>query len=171
VRRVTFKHNVTSQTLSPAFFAAPGTLCDRLDDTEITWAVTASTNLALRGIPVEPGDIDVITDGRGAEAIERRFADQVVNEVAWSASAANRIASQFGALDIDGVRVEIMGDVEHLVDGEWVSAADVATNREFVAVDGRDVPVTTLERECEGYRELGRDQRVALVDAHCGGET
>ena len=169
-RRATSRDSVTSQTLSPAFFTALGTLCDRLDDTEITWAVTASTNLALRGIPVEPGDIDVVTDGLGAEAIERRFEDHVESEVSRSRSVEHRIASDFGALDIDDVRVEIMGDVEHLVDGEWVSAADVAANREFVAVDGRDVPVMTLEREREGYRELGRDQRAVLVDAHLGGD-
>ncbi|WP_049901760.1 nucleotidyltransferase domain-containing protein [Halococcus agarilyticus] len=162
---------MATQTLPPDFLAALETLCDRLDDTEVTWAVTASTNLALRGIPVEPGDIDVMTDGPGAEVIERRLEEYVESGVARSRSVEHRIASDFGMLDIGGVRVEIMGDVEHLVDGEWVSTADIATNREFVGVDGHDVPVMALEREREGYRELGRDQRAELVDAHCGGET
>ena len=162
---------MATQTISPAFLAALDTLCDRLDDTAVTWAVTASTNLALRGIPVDPGDIDVMTDGPGAEAIERRLEAYVESEVVRSRAAEHRIASDFGVLDIDGVRVEIMGDVEHLVDGEWVSAADVAANREFVGVGGHDVPVMALEREREGYRELGRDERAALVDAHLGGET
>jgi hypothetical protein len=39
-----------------------------LDD-DVVWAVTASANLALRGFPVEPGDVDVLTDEAGARRI------------------------------------------------------------------------------------------------------
>ena len=153
-------------SLSPPFFAALETLCARLDDP--LWAVTGSTNLALREVPVEPSDIDLMTDEAGAYEVEARFEERITQPVTPSKSVEKHIASHFGALAVEGVTVELMGGVEHLVDGEWVPAAPV-TDREFLAVEGLEVPAMPIEAEHEGYRELGRDERVRLIDAHRGG--
>ena len=153
-------------SLSPPFFAALETLCARLDDP--LWAVTGSTNLALREVPVEPSDIDLMTDEAGAYEVEARFEERITQPVTPSESVAKRIASHFGALTIEGVTVELMGGVEHLVDGEWVPAAPVA-DREFLTVSGYEIPVLPIAAEREGYRELGRDERVRLIDATRGG--
>jgi hypothetical protein len=152
-------------SLASPFLAALETLSGRLGD--CLWAVTGSTNLALRGFPVEPGDIDIMTDESGVYDIEARFEDSVKHTVEPSKSVEKRIASHFGALAICGVRVELMGSVEHYVDGEWVSAAPVI-DREFLAVEGLEIPAMPLESERDGYRELGRDERVRLIDAHRG---
>lgn len=157
---------MTATSFSPTFRNALETLCSHL--TGFTWAVTASTNLALRGIPVEPSDIDLVTDESGAYGIEKQFEDSVIEPVTSSKSVEKRINSHYGALVIDGVRVEIMGDVEHFVDGEWTPTADVSDSREFVALDGHEVPVMPIEHERKGYRELGRDERVRLIDRHGG---
>ena len=153
-------------SLSPPFLAALETLCARLDD--LRWAVTGSTNLALRGVPVEPSDIDLMTDEAGAYEVEARFEDRITKPVAPSQSVEKHISSHFGALAIGGVRVELMGGVEHLVDGEWVPATPV-TDRESLAGEGMEIPAMPIEAEREGYRELGRDDRVRLIDAHRGG--
>jgi hypothetical protein len=140
-------------------------LADRLSATEVTWAVTASANLALRGFPVEPGDVDVMTDADGIRRIAEAFSASVVRPVLPPAEAEHgNIRSYFGAIELAGTEVELMGDVEHRIDGEWVPADDVATHREFLAVDGREVPVMTLDHERRGYTAIGREERVALID-------
>jgi hypothetical protein len=141
-------------------------LADRLSDTAVTWAVTASANLALRGFPVEPGDVDVMTDAEGVHRIADRFSEHVVRPVLPPEEAENgAIRSYFGAIELAGTEVELMGDVEHRIDGEWVPAADVGADREFLTVDGREVPVMSLDHERRGYAAIGRDERVALLDA------
>ena len=142
-------------------------LCDRLDATDVPWAVTASANLALRGLPVEPGDVDVITDADGAYDIADRFSGAVVRPVVPPSEAASEhIRSHFGALSLDGTTVELMGDVEHRIDGEWVAAPDVAAVRESVPLDGRSVPVMPLDFELTGYRARGDHDRASLVENH-----
>ena len=60
--------------------------------------------------------IDLQTDVAGAYAIEHALADKSCRKVEYS--AAERIRSHFGALAIDGVTVEIMGDIQKQVHGE-----------------------------------------------------
>lgn len=144
-------------------------LADELPD-GVTWAVTGSANLALQGVDVEPEDVDVLCDEPGAYAIEAAFPDAATELVHYREDPEAKIASHFGALELAGVRVEIVGDVHHRVgdgdDAEWVPAADVAEEREFLEVDGRDVPVMPLEAEREGYAARGEEERVALLDEH-----
>src|SRR4030042_2753905 len=94
------------------------TIQEALADGDANWVVTGSTAFALRGMPVNPEDIDIQTDRAGAYEIERRLRRFVVKPVAFS--AAERIRSHFGELEIEGMKVEIMGDIEKRnADGSW----------------------------------------------------
>jgi len=46
---------------------------ERLNNTSVNWAITGSLDFALQGVPVEPNDIDIQTDKRGAYEIEHHF--------------------------------------------------------------------------------------------------
>ena len=141
-------------------------LADRLSGVDVAWAVTASANLALRGFAVEPGDVDVMTDAAGTYRLADAFPEAVVRPVVPPERAEHDdIRSHFGALELHGVEVELMGAVEHRIDGEWSPAADVADRREFLEVRGRPVPVMPLAHERRAYRALGRDGRLALLEA------
>src|SRR6266571_3524266 len=99
-------------------------ICTCLNRTNINWVVTGSLGFALRGVPVSPNDIDIQTDEAGAYEIEHRFSEFVVKEVMFS--AAEKICSHFGALMIDGVKVEIMGGIQkRLADGPWEEPVDL----------------------------------------------
>lgn len=56
-------------------------LQERLQGTDIVWALTGSASFALQGLPLMPHDIDVQTDDRGAYAIERLFSEYVARPV------------------------------------------------------------------------------------------
>jgi len=136
----------------------------RLAGAPIIWAVTGSCGFALQGLDVAVHDIDLQTDGPGAYAIERALADKSCRKVAYS--AAGRIRSHFGALEIDGVKVEIMGDLQkRLADGTWESPVDISTHRRWVTVDGIRVPVLSLEYEYMAYLVLGRAEKAEMLKA------
>jgi hypothetical protein len=154
--------------LEDPHLAAVETLSETLGDRGVTWALTGSASFALRGVPVEPDDVDVQTTEAGAYEIEAAFEERVVDPVSFSESEA--IRSHFGALELDGVRVEIMGALQkRRPDGTWEPPVDVATHRTVVDVGGTAVPVLSLDYEAEAYERLGRTERAALLREHADG--
>lgn len=138
------------------------TLHERLDDRAVTWALTGSTSFALQGVPVTPNDVDVQTTADGAYEVADAFADRVVDPVSFSESEA--IRSHFGALELDGVRVEVMGAVQkRRPDGTWEPPVDVADHRTVVDAGGVSVPALSLRYEANAYERLGRSERAALL--------
>jgi Aminoglycoside-2''-adenylyltransferase len=128
----------------------------------IDWAVTGSCGFALQGLDVDVHDIDLQTDRDGAYAIERAFADKSTRKVVFSES--ERIRSHFGALEIGGVVVEIMGDLQkRLDDGAWEPPVDIRPHRRRVAIEGMDIPVLSLEYEQRAYLGLGRLRQAEML--------
>ena len=134
----------------------------RLSNTDVNWVVTGSLGFALQGVPVQPNDIDIQTDKVGAYEIERRFSDVIIRKVKYS--AIERIKSHFGALQIDGIEVEIMGDIQKRgVDGVWEEIVDPAHYRQMVEIAGLLVPVLSLEYEYQAYLKFGRIERAEML--------
>lgn len=139
-------------------------ICERLKD-DVIWALTGSLGHALQGVPVEVHDVDIQTDREGAYEIERRFSEFVVRRVRFSST--DKIRSHFGELRIDGVKVEIMGDVQkRLPDGGWEEPVDVEKHRKFIQVEGMRVPVLKLEYEYRAYLILGRKERAEILERY-----
>lgn len=137
-------------------------LATRLRESGVTWALTGSMGFALQGVPVEAHDIDIQTDEDGAYQIEQLFANEVIRPVRFVSS--DRIRSHLGALEIDGVEVEVMGALQKkLEDGSWEPTVEVDRYTEIVDFDGLRVPVLSVLYECEAYERLGRTDRAQLL--------
>jgi hypothetical protein len=150
--------------INPAFLDVLRKLYARLAGTDINWAVTGSLCFALQGVPMpEVHDIDLQSDAAGAYDIERLFAEYVSRKV--ELSSTQTIRSHFGALMIDGVKVEIMGDVEKRLDeaAGWEDPPDLRRVKRYVQVDEMRVPVMDLEYECQAYLEMGRTAKAKLL--------
>ena len=118
--------------------------------------------MALQGMPVEVHDIDIQTDKDGAYEIERCFAEFVIEPVRYSET--ERIRSYLGVLEIDGVKVEIMGDIQkRLGNRSWEEPVKVERYRRWVEVDGMRIPVLSLEYEYQAYLRLGRVKRAGIL--------
>jgi hypothetical protein len=78
-------------------------------------------------------------------------------------SSTERICSHFGAFLIEGMVVEVMGDIQkRLEDGTWETPVNLRSHRQIVACDGMDIPVLSLEYEADAYRKLGRLERAEM---------
>jgi hypothetical protein len=106
----------------------------RLRGAPVVWAVTGSLGLALHGMPVNPGDVDLQSDAAGAYEIERRLAEYRREPLRLKETARGR--SHFGALEMDGMKVEIIGDMQYArPGGGWTEPPDLARLREWVEVE------------------------------------
>lgn len=131
----------------------------------VSWALTGSTSFALQGVDVTAHDIDIMTDERGAYALERRLLRYSVMPVRYS--EAERIKSHFGLLNICGVDTEIMGDIQkRLPDGAWEPVFALAPITIYIEYGGTRIPVVSLRHEVKAYRLLGRTERADLLEAH-----
>ncbi len=148
--------------IHPTSMAVLRQLSIELKESRVNWVVTGSLNFALQGLPFEPHDIDIQTDKQGVYEIERRFSSQVSRKVTFSST--ERMRSHFGALLIDGIVVEIMGDIEKwLENGTWQTPIDLRSQRQFIHVDGMTIPVLSLAYQAQAYLKLGRLERAEML--------
>ncbi|HEX6484549.1 MAG TPA: hypothetical protein VF043_37365 [Ktedonobacteraceae bacterium] len=133
-----------------------------LQNRPVNWVVTGSFSFALQGVPVTPGDIDLQTDLAGALTIEQLLSKYVVQKVKFSSN--EKMRSHFGELSINGVKVEMMGDVQKRnEDGSWEKPVDLERYKQFVEFRGMTIPVLALEYEYEAYMKLGRFERAEML--------
>jgi hypothetical protein len=137
-------------------------ICKALENCQINWVITGSLGMALQGMELEIHDIDIQTDQRGACEIESVFSDYVVSAVHYAES--ERIRSHLGALEIDGVKVEIMGDIQKLLeDQKWEDPVPIEKYKHWVQYEGMQVPVLSLEYEYQAYLKLGRTEKAERI--------
>ncbi len=134
----------------------------RLADSAATWAITGSLGLALQGIDVAVHDIDLQTDRTGALEFERRFADSVIRPVVFSPS--ERVRSYLGAIQIEEVTIEIIGDMQkRLGSSPWEDPVRVQEHLVWLEREGMRIPVMSLEHELEAYLQMGRRAKAQMI--------
>ena len=134
----------------------------QLQGKQLNWAVTGSLGMALQGMELNVHDIDIQTDRPSAYKIEELFASEVIKPVHLRRS--ERICSHFGVIEIDGVRVEIMGDLQKRLDDQiWEDPVKVELWRRWVEIDGMRIPVLSLEYEYQAYLQLGRTEKAEML--------
>lgn len=134
-----------------------------LQTVEQPWAFTGSLGMALQGVDLAIGDVDIQTTRRGAYEIQDCLAPFSVCEVRYVRSAT--IRSYLGTFRIAGLDVEVMGDVEKRLDDDtWIDSPHLPSRIQFVNFAGSTFPVLDLHYEKEAYRILGRMDRVAILE-------
>jgi len=143
------------------FFSVLSKIYSRLDDVDVNWVLTGSLAFALQGMPVEVHDIDIQTDSEGAYEIEHLFSEQMIQKVTFSST--EKIRSHFGAFKMNGIKVEIMGDIQkRLENGSWEEPVDLEKHKQIVHIEGMRIPVLSLEYEYQAYLRLGRIEKAEM---------
>ncbi len=118
--------------------------------------------MALQGVLVDVHDIDIQTDQEGAYEVEHRLIDYVKQPVRYS--AAERIRSHLGVLEIDGIKVEIMGALQKRIDHQgWEDPVEVKRFQRWVEIDEMRIPVLSLEYEQQAYQNMGRVEKAEML--------
>src|SRR6266700_1212665 len=148
--------------IDPAYLNILSQIYTGLKDSNINWVVTGSFVFAFQNVSVTPQDIVFFFKQKTAYEIECLLSEYVTRNVAFS--TAGNIRSHFGALMIDGIKVEIMGDIsKQIEDGAWEEPVDLKRYKQFVEVEGMQVPVLSLEYEYQAYLKLGRIEKAQML--------
>lgn len=133
-----------------------------LEDQGISWAVTGSMGYGMQGVPVTPNDIDLQTDVQGAYEIEQILCDFTSRSV--TPKTSDNMRSVLGRLEIEGVKVEIIGGVQKKQpDGSYEPPVDIEEHKHFVEYQGMQVPVLDLNYEQKAYLRLGRLEKASML--------
>ena len=136
-------------------------LYSRLYSSNIIWAITGSFGQTLQGITLKPNDIDILTNENGAYIIEKLFSDSILQKVTFK--ERKNIRSYFGILNINDVKIEIIGDVENKINGIWESHYEWEKHINYLMFEDIKIPVISLEYEYKIYYKLEKINRAALI--------
>ncbi len=151
------------QPINQPWYAPLRTVARQLNAYDIPYCVVGGVAMALHGVALQTLDIDIETTNDGAFFIEQLFQEHVTLPVAWREGTYYR--SYLGRLNIDGVQVEIMGQIERKEKGVWVSTATATTHT--IIVQNVPVRVPWLEEEVLANMRRGRLDRAAMALKYC----
>lgn len=121
----------------------------------VKWVLVGSTNLVIQGINIEANDIDVLTDKEDAIKVGELLKEFEIKPVKFGEKYIFR--SYNGLFAINGIEVEVMGELEELIDGEWISSyVDEFDNIVIFEFDNFEIPLASLEDELEDYKKMNR---------------
>jgi hypothetical protein len=148
---------MSAESIDPKTIAALLTLHGALKGRTVRWAVMGSLSHALQGLKIQPNDIDISTDRRGANRIEQLLEPHVTRPVTHS--QADGVRSHLGELTLHGVKIQIIGDMETSTDNRtWTPLTH--DHPHIIMVAGAPIPVRTLDQEVDTYIRLNRMERV-----------
>jgi len=123
------------------------------------WAIRGTASLILQGINLIADDVDVICDSGTALLANEVFRKYVVNKI--SHQKTRKYDSYFGEFDVDGIKVEFMGDwmIRKNNNGKKKWSGKYSANPDqitYVSHNNINIPVTKLETELEMFAAMGR---------------
>jgi hypothetical protein len=117
----------------------------------------------LHGVQIPVKDLDIETGAEDAYRFQELFPESVLEPVALRES--ERYRSHLGRFEIDGVLVEVMGDLHRREDERW--APTWARTEAMADLNGVAVHISWLEEETLAYFRRGRLDRAAQCLVYC----
>jgi Aminoglycoside-2''-adenylyltransferase len=127
------------------------------------WAVGGSACLALHGLPVDPGDLDVLADqAAAAELVDGLRGAVVSDEADWDRGDVRAVRRALAV--VHGVEVEILQGVQAVgPTGDVLVATPDLDHVDVVIVSGRQIPVLPLPVMQVLLDATGNRERAAMV--------
>lgn len=142
-------------------------LCTRTAGSGVRWWLVGIAALAVRGVDVRPGDLDVVCSAEDAHRLGDLLADELIEPVAATLNEeGDWIGERWGRAFV-GARVEWLGGVYPAVDRPLVSDFGPVALSRSERVEWEDwpvwVPPVAMQRAVSVRR--GLHSRVAAIDA------
>lgn len=145
-------------------------LCQRTEDGGADWWLGGSAALAVRGVPIEPGDLDIVCAGNDVHRLAELMLDTLVEPVGPELNEGDDWISDWWGRAFPGARVEWVAGVHPEADrpepsdfGPWAAARLESVQWERWRIR---VPPLALQRAVSQRR--GLTTRVAAIDALIG---
>ncbi len=139
----------------------------RVEGQAINWWLVGSAALAVRGLAVTPGDVDLVVDDAGARQLGELLLDDLIEPVV---PVEGWICNWFGRA-FPGALVEWVGGVDERADQPRPSdfGPIAASQREAVHWRGHRLHVPPLDLQLTVSEARGRMEQAALIRAALGG--
>jgi hypothetical protein len=140
-------------------------ILDRLSGRDVGWAVTGSVALVLHGITTTCDDLDLVATASGVEQTEHAFPRDIV--VRPALIERDGLRGHLGMLHIDGLTVELLGDIQNaLPRGAWTAPPSIDNDRVWIEQGDRHYPVLSLEYLHRAYTALRRTEKANAIAKH-----
>lgn len=139
------------------------TIADKLNKHHANWSIVGNSNLRLQGIHIDDDSIDIVTDKEGAQIFEEIFVDHIIEPVIYSC-VDKKFKSHFGQFNINGINIDIMGDLEiyDIEHNKWISS--INSNKIITKNLGNSIIfASSLDHELEMYRAMGYVDKAQLI--------
>ncbi len=135
---------------------------ERIEGHDISWWLTGSCALCLRGIDVKPHDVDIMLDSSDLEKVRDIFSEYTVEPII---SSKGWVVRYFGVLFLEA-RIDLAFDPEEFVDiPQPVDFGPYAMkNLEKVQWLGKTVRLPPLDLQLEVNKRRGRSDRVKAIE-------
>jgi len=138
------------------------TLMALIPPTRYAWVLTGSAGLRLQGVDTPVYDLDLQTGKKTVYELEKNL--KKFMKVAVHPWESEHTLSLHGQAEINGVTVELIGDIKHRQSGgAWDGPEDISKNRIWVTWRDHEIPVFPLNFEAGAYAKMGRIEKAKLI--------
>jgi SAM-dependent methyltransferase len=138
-------------------------LARRLQEAGISYKIAGGASIALHGVPIHVKDLDIEMSGPDAFRFQELFSEYVQDPVRFSEREQYR--SYRGIFVLQGVQVDVMGDLQRREGDGWVPTA--TRTETIIHLEGMPISVSWIEEETLAYIRRRRLDRAALCLPKC----
>ncbi|SFI23524.1 hypothetical protein SAMN05192551_10964 [Tindallia magadiensis] len=137
--------------------------CEMLQNSTVNWWLTGSCAACIRGVELNPHDIDIMIDSESVDEITEIFKDYLIEPII---STEGWLTKDFGVIFMD-VRIDIASDPAPILDEpEPVDCGPYALkNLEIVDWNGFQIKVPPLKLQFNVNQKRGRFERAKKIKA------
>lgn len=137
---------------------------ERINQFDIDWWLTGSCAACIRGIPLNPHDVDIMVDSKDVEQLNNLFSDWMIEPFI---DTGGWVTKDFGVL-FKYARIDIASDPSPSLDQpEPVDCGPYAKDHlETVLFKGHQIKVPPIQLQINANRRRSRLDRVKLLEAY-----
>jgi ubiquinone/menaquinone biosynthesis C-methylase UbiE len=149
--------------VKPRWRAVLRAIAQRLRADEIPFKVVGGASAALHDVPIPVRDLDLELSVPDIYRFQALYASHALEPAALCENETYR--SHFGRYEIDGMQVEVMGDLHRRERDRWTPTW--SSTQATVDLEGTPCPVSWLEEETLAYVRRDRLERAARCLPYC----
>lgn len=120
----------------------------------------------IQGVDILPKDIDIITDKKGVESLDKLLSEYCIQKPEYSSTEEYR--SYYGQYIINSVKIDLVGNFQYkMKDG---SRSKLRSKKKYFEKEynGMLLFLLPLEEELKEYEELGKLNKVRKINERLG---